>query len=141
MTKISLSRKQGAWPRLRRLTDEEYVEHVRKWQSRLKRLRIVLLICGLALPIMQWVQTENLRHLMEEPIRLRLPHDELLALTTAFELGRTLGFALCLGSVWLLLAITGALREREKSLMLKFHDDLRNRKQGRTADGKQWTQL
>jgi hypothetical protein len=117
------------WPRRR--SDEEYVEHVRNWQKRLKKLRVVLLICGLALPIMQWAQTEKLRHLEEEGIRyrvkLQLPHDEILVFTTGFELGRTLGVALCLGSAWLLLAITGAWREREKTLMLKFHDELRRK--------------
>ncbi len=130
MTSVS-SRAFGVrfWPRRR--SDEEYVERVRKWQKRLKKLRMVLLICGLALPIMQWVHTEKLRHLAEEGTRrlieLHLPHDEILVFTTGFELGRTLGVALCLGSAWLLLAITGALREREKTLMLKFHDELRRR--------------
>jgi hypothetical protein len=67
------------------------------------------------------LQEEMVRRLIE----LQLPHDEILSLTIGFELGRTLGVALCLGLAWLLLAITGALREREKSLMLKFHDELR----------------
>ena len=116
----------GTWLRPRRFTDEEYVEHVRKWQKRVKNVRIVLLIGGLGLPITQLVHTENILHQIE----LHLEHDEALWFITGFELGRTMGFGLCLGLAWLLLAITGAIGERRKRLMLEYHDALRNREQG-----------
>ncbi|MCX5646389.1 MAG: hypothetical protein NTZ17_17165 [Phycisphaerae bacterium] len=131
MTTFSFQR-VGTWLRPQRFTDEEYVAHVRKWQKRVKNARIFLLLGGLGLPATLLINAESVLHatrLMES--------DAADWFARGFDFGITMGFGLCIGLAWLLLALMGMLGERTKRLMLEFHDDLRNREQGRTADGKQ----
>ncbi|MCX5646395.1 MAG: hypothetical protein NTZ17_17195 [Phycisphaerae bacterium] len=119
----------AAWFRRRRFTDEEYVEHVRKWKKRWKNARIGLLIGGLGLPTTLLINIERVLCL----VRSIVDSNVVYWFTSGFQFGIVMGLGFCLGLAWLLLAITGALGERSKELMLKFHDDLKNGKQGETG--------
>ena len=113
------------WLRLRKLTDEEYVEMCRRWLGRDKAARVAVALCAAVAAIILVLVGRKL-------YLLGLSADSKMnaAAILGFVVGVLFGSALC-STIWgLLLAIGGHPQKRIRELMLKFHDELKRRGDG-----------
>jgi len=123
-----ISARATAWWRARRLTDEQYVERIRKNQRAARKVFLVLL-CLLA--VVAIVAIPNLGRAIYT-ISKTLMDSEMDALLFAVGLGigAHLGFFAYALYSCLILVLFG---DRSATLMLKFHDELENRKHDASA--------
>jgi hypothetical protein len=119
------SEKAVCWLRLRKLTDEEYVEMCRRRLERDKAMRIILVFC-VAVAVILLVLVGRKFYLMAFSGDSKMHASAILG----FVVGVLFGGALC-STIWaMLLAIGGHPQKRIRGLMLRFHDELKRRGDG-----------
>jgi len=117
-----------AWWRARRRTDEQYVERIRKKQRSMRKARVVLL-CLLA--VVAIVMLPNAGRLIYAIGKTVTDSEmDVLLFVLGLGIGVFLGFFVnsLFSSIFLIL-----FGERSDELMLKFHDELKNRKNDASA--------
>jgi uncharacterized membrane protein len=121
--KMRFIERTSTWLSTRGLTEEEYVERVRKGQRRLRRVRI-LLFAGVVFGVILSIGIVKLAFFAGSSLN---SETEATLFTIAFNFGGVFGAVLCAVLMCFLFALRGPLGNRSDTLMLKFYDELKRR--------------